>query len=172
MVHRFRYARASNLYDNSVGLTHFQETILGKRLDRQLEKNFKLLATPNNIRQWRLAHESDILPDEVQESQSYLHYLALMRGKFETNRDRALIPNSGDDGGGDVGGGSSGVRPILPVLQTLPLPGDPPYKGSSAAGNDRVDGADGDDNDMKVDDDDDEDDDDDDDDEKESKIYI
>ena len=65
VVRRFRYARASNLYDNSVGLTRFQDNILGKRLDRQLEKNFKLLATPNNIRQWRLAHESDILPDEV-----------------------------------------------------------------------------------------------------------
>ena len=90
VVRRFRNAQAHSLYSDAVGLSQFQDETLGRKLDEQLDRNFKMLARPSSIARWRGVHESDIIPPEAQDTQSYPHYLALLKGTSRGVRDPVL----------------------------------------------------------------------------------
>ena len=73
---RYLMARANNLFDENFTIHNFRDTTTGMDLARELNENFKALATPHAISKWRPVLKSDILPRDVQEVGSFPYYLA------------------------------------------------------------------------------------------------
>ena len=73
---RYLMARANNLFDKNYTIHNFRDATTGMDLARELNENFKVLATPHAISKWRPVLQSDILPRNVQEVGSFPYYLA------------------------------------------------------------------------------------------------
>ena len=73
---RYLMARAHNLFDNNYTIHNFRDATTGMELAKELNENFRALATPESISKWRPVLESDVLPQHVQFANSFPYYLA------------------------------------------------------------------------------------------------
>ena len=75
IINRYRNARANNMYGD-VDLQNFRDKILGDKLAKSLDRNYRMISRPSKIAAWRIPHESDMADPNAQEVQQYPHFLA------------------------------------------------------------------------------------------------
>ena len=89
IINRYRNARANNMYGD-VDLQTFRDKILGDKLAKSLDRNYRMISRPSKIAAWRVPHESDMADPNAQEVQQYPHFLALKAGVKSGVQDRIL----------------------------------------------------------------------------------
>ena len=114
ITNRYRNARANNMYGD-VDLQTFRDKILGDKLAKSLDRNYRMISRPSKIAAWRIPHESDMADPNAQEVQQYPHFLALKAGVKAGVQDRILT-------NAPMGGG----WPAPPPLPAPPPPPPPP----------------------------------------------
>ena len=89
ITNRYRNARANNMYGD-VDLQTFRDKILGDKLAKSLDRNYRMISRPSKIAAWRIPHESDMADPNAQEVQQYPQFLALKAGVKAGVQDRIL----------------------------------------------------------------------------------
>ena len=107
IINRYRNARANNMYGD-VDLQTFRDKILGDKLAKSLDRNYRMISRPSKIAAWRIPHESDMADPNAQEVQQYPHFLALKAGVKAGVQDRILTNG-----------------PVMPAVGGWPAPPPP-----------------------------------------------